>query len=128
MTRRATIAIGAPALLLLASTTSIGADGGDKLKLRVTPNISNAPSTVSARAIIAPNAGNRVLHIGADSGDFYRSSDVQLDGDKAPMVTEVQLKNLPGGEYTMVAVLRDNRGHETVARQTLVVISRLGEP
>jgi hypothetical protein len=127
MTTRATLAIGTT-LLLLASSAGIDAGTGDKLTLRVTPNVSSAPSTVNVRAIIAPDADNRTLHIEADSGAFYRSSDVQLEGDKAPMVTEVQLKNLPSGEYTVVAVLRDRTGHETVARQTLMVLSRLGEP
>jgi hypothetical protein len=127
MTTRATIAIGTT-LLLLAASAGIDAGAGDRLTLRVTPNVSSAPSTVNVRAIITPNVDNRVLHIQADSGEFYRSSDVQLEGDKAPMVTELQLKNLPSGDYTVVAVLRDRMGRETVARQTLMVLSRLGEP
>jgi hypothetical protein len=121
LTLAAVITIG-----FLASSGSTGAD--EKLSLRVTPNVSSAPSTVTVRATIAKDADNRWLHIEADSGTFYRSSEIQLDGDTAPLVTEVRLKSLPSGEYTVAAVLRDSAGQETVVRRTVIVLSRFGEP
>ena len=111
---------------VLVASRSIGAE--EKLSLRVTPNVSNAPSTVIVRAMVEPNSDNRWLHIEADSGSFLRSSDVQLDGDKAPLITEFRLNNLPGGEYTVTAVLRTNVGAETTARKTAIVLNRFGEP
>ncbi len=111
---------------LLAASGETGAN--EKLSLRVTPNVSSAPSTVVVKATVARDAGNRWLHIEADSGAFYRSSDVQLDGDKAPMVTEIRLKGLPSGEYTVTAVLRNAVGEQTMARKTAVVLSQFGEP
>jgi len=111
--------------LLAASGPSVASA---KLTLRVTPNVSAAPSTVVAQATVTRNAGNRSLHIEAESGTFYRSSEVQLDGDKAPLITEIRLNNLPGGEYTIKAVLRNNLGEQTIVRRTALVTSRLGEP
>ncbi|HWI19638.1 MAG TPA: hypothetical protein VNT81_17920 [Vicinamibacterales bacterium] len=111
---------------LLAATGETGAS--EKLALRVTPNVSNAPSTVVVRAIVAQDSGNRWLHVEADSGAFYRSSSVQLDGDKAPTVTEILLKSLPSGEYTVTAKLKNAMGEETIARRTALVLSRFGEP
>jgi len=111
---------------LLAATGATGAS--EKLMLRVTPNVSSAPSTVIVKATVTRNAENRWLHIEADSGAFFRSSDIELDGDKAPLITEIRLNNLPGGEYTVAAVLRNNLGEETVVRRTALVLSRLGEP
>jgi len=111
---------------LLAATGSTNAS--EKLVLRVTPNVSSAPSTVVVRATVTKNADNRWLHIEADSGAFFRSSDIQLDGDHAPLVTEIRLNNLPGGEYTVAAVLRNNLGEVTIARRTALVLSRFGEP
>jgi len=111
---------------LLAASGTTGAS--EKLMLRVTPNVSSAPSTVVVKATVIKNADNRWLHIEAESGTFYRSSEVQLDGDKAPLVTEIRLNNLPGGEYTVMAVLRNNLGEQTVVRRTALVLSRLGEP
>lgn len=109
----------------------IAASGGqgatEKLALRVSPHVSNAPSTVTIRATIEPSAANRYLAIEADSGTFYRSSEVQLDGDRAPVVTQMFLKDLPSGEYTVAAQLRDNMGGRTIVRRTVVVLSRFGE-
>src|SRR5262245_22900291 len=116
------------ALTLIGLIAASGTTGAtEKLSLRVTPNVSSAPSTVIVKATIAKNTDNRWLHIEAESGAFYRSSTIQLDGDKAPMVTEVFLKNLPGGEYTVSAVLRNNMGEETVVRRTALVLSKFGD-
>ena len=91
--------------LILAVFTTIGLMAAqsdtiatEKLSLRVTPNVSSAPSNVIVKATIAKDAANRWLSIEADSGTFYRSSAIQLDGDKAPTVTEIRLSNLPSGE------------------------------
>jgi hypothetical protein len=111
--------------LMFATNTT---DANERLSLRVTPNVSAAPSTVLVRATVAKDAGNRWLQIEADSGTFYRSSAIELDGDRAPLVTEIRLNNLPSGEYTVAAVLRDALGKETVVRRTAIVLSRLGEP
>lgn len=109
-------------------STAASTDALEKLTLRVTPNVSAAPSTVIVKATVARDPGNRWLHIEADSGSFFRSSEIQLDGDAAPVVTELHLKGLPGGEYTVKAVLRDNLGTETVVRRTVLVLSRAAEP
>ena len=121
--------------IILAATTIVGlifatgsTDANEKLALRVTPNVSSAPSTVVVRAYVARNAQNRVLQIEADSGSFYRSSQIQLDGDKAPTLNEFRLNALPGGEYVVTAMLRDNLGEETIVRRTALVIARFGEP
>jgi hypothetical protein len=111
--------------LIAASGTT---NATEKLSLRVTPNVSSAPSTVVVKATVPKNSDNRWLHIEADSGTFYRSSAIELDGASAPLITEIFLKNLPGGEYTVSAKLRDNMGHETVVRRTAIVLSKFGEP
>jgi hypothetical protein len=120
--------------LMLAALTAIGTItasdvmvADEKLTLRVTPNVSSAPSTVIVRATVARDADNRWLHIEADSGSFYRSSAIQLDGDKAPLVTEFRLPNLPGGEYIVKAVLRDSMGAETVVRRSALVLAKFGD-
>ena len=121
--------------LILAAVTTVGlmTAGGEivateKLSLRVTPNVSSAPSNVIVKATIAKDSANRWLTVEADSGSFFRSSAIQLDGDNAPTVTEIRLNNLPGGEYAISAVLRNNLGEEITVRRTLIVLSRFGEP
>jgi hypothetical protein len=116
----------ATAIALLMSTGSTAAS--EKLTLRVTPNVSSAPSTVTVRAYVTPSTQNRLLRVEADSGEFFRSSQIQLDGDKAPALTEFRLNSLPSGEYTVSAVLTDAKGEETVVRRTAIVLSHWGEP
>jgi len=117
-----------PALITIGLMAGAGETSAtDKLSLSVTPNVSNAPSTVIVKATVARNTGNRSLHIEADSGTFFRSSTIELDGDKAPRVTEFRFNSLPGGRYTIVAVLRDSLGEETVVRRNAIVLSRFGD-
>lgn len=123
--KRFTLAMATTVGLILGSGSTTASE---KLMLRVTPNVSEAPSTVIVKATVTRNADNRWLRIEAESESFYRSSDVQLEGDKAPLVTEIRLNNLPGGEYTVSAVLRNSLGEETVVRRTALVLSRFGDP
>jgi hypothetical protein len=117
------------ALTIVGMLSASGTTGAsEKLTLRVTPNVSSAPSTVIVKATVERNRDNRWLLIEADSGEFFRSSEIQLDGDKAPLVTEIRLPNLPGGEYAVVAILRNSMGEETVVRRTALVLSKFGEP
>ena len=110
---------------LLASGARI--DAAPKLTLRVTPSVTTSPATVVVTATIPKDAENRVLEVAADSGSFYRSSEVQLEGESAPLVTQIQLKNLPSGEYEIVVVLKDTRGRSSVARSTVMILPSIGE-
>jgi hypothetical protein len=78
----------------------------------VTPARAFAPASVVVRARIEPSAANRALAIIADGENFYRSSEILLEGDQAPRTFEFVLKNLPGGEYGINAVLLDASGRE----------------
>lgn len=100
----------------------------ERLSLHVTPNVSSAPSNVIVKATVSKDADNRWLLIEADSGSFFRSSAIQLDGEKAPAVTEIRLSNLPSGQYSVSAVLTNSLGEQTTVRRTVLVLSRLGEP
>ena len=121
--------------LILAAFTTLGlvaasgaANATEKLSLRVTPNVSSAPGNVIVKATVTRDADNRWLRIEADSGVFFRSSSIQLDGDKAPTISEFKLINLPPGEYAVSAMLRDSHGDETTVKRTVIVLSRFGEP
>ena len=107
--------------------TVLPVDGGEPLKLAVNPAQSFAPARVRVRARIEPSAENRVLAIVADGPDFYRSSEIQLDGDQAPKTVELLLSDLPGGEYEVYAVLIDAFGQQRArVHQPAKVISMFG--
>jgi hypothetical protein len=113
---------------VICAAGEAGASEEEKLSLRVSPNVSSAPTTVVVRAMVTPDADNRWLVVEADSGSFYRSSSIQLDGDNAPLVSEFTLRNLPSGKYAVSAVLRDRHGEETMVSRTVIVLSKWGEP
>ena len=98
-----------PALLLWVA---MPAHAADRVSIRVSPSVAFAPANLFVRATVDVNAENRSLEIIAESADFYRSSEITLDGDRAPRVTLMQFKSLPGGSYQVRAVLRGPAGRE----------------
>ena len=114
-------------VFVVTSLTFLGVAGSDatesRLRIEVTPRISPAPASVRVRAIVPPEASNRALQITADSGAYYRSSLVPLDGENAAQITETLLKNLPGGEYEVSVALVETGGRRTVDRRQIVVTS-----
>ena len=116
------------ALTLVAVTAILGATPGNaaesRLRIEVTPRISQAPAQVRIRAIVTPSVDNRGLRVVADSGEFFRSSYLPLDGADAAPITDTSFKNLPGGEYEVTVTLVDSQGHATnVDRRTIMVTS-----
>lgn len=109
----------ATAALMIGASTGHARD--NKLRLEVSPHVSAAPATLNVRAFVRPEDGNRAIQIVADSGSFYRSSLIQLEGADAASVTETMIKNLPGGDYEIVAVLFDANGKRTIDRHRVVV-------
>ena len=113
------------AMLTALSVASSGATEG-RLRIEVSPRLSTAPSVVRIRAIVTPDAATRALQIVAESGSYYRSSMVPLDGANAAAVTEMTLKNLPGGDYDVVVVLVDVDGRRVFDRRRITVTSIAG--
>jgi hypothetical protein len=114
------------ALSLVVATALLwavpGSAADDRLRIEVTPRISQAPAQVRIRAIVTPSAENRGLRVIADSGEFFRSSYLALDGAGAAPITDTSFKNLPGGEYEVSVTLVDSQGHATyVDRRTIMV-------
>ena len=114
--------------ILTAFSTAHGDATENRLRIDVSPRVSMAPAVLRIRATVTPDAANRALQIVADSDSFYRSSMVPLDGAKAAVITEMTLRNLPGGEYDVTVVLVDVDGRRTVDRRQATVTSMIGEP
>jgi hypothetical protein len=110
-------------ILTLTATVTIGASEPEPLTMKVSPAMSFAPANLVVRASIQPNADNRVFEVVAESDDFYRSSEVQLDGERAPRTNSIEYRSLPPGQYEVRAVLlgADGRPRATV-RQSVVVV------
>ena len=97
--------------MLLASSVS----GAEPLVARVSPKaVGTAPRDVFVRAYIEPDIRNRSLEFVVDSGNFYASSTVQLDRDRAPRLKEVRFRELPAGRYEIRVTLAGADGERAV--------------
>jgi len=114
-------------VLLVTGITAAGA--GESLSMKVSPRQALAPVNLRVSVRIEPSADNRALMIVAETSDFYRSSQIQLEGDQAPRVVSVEYPNVPGGEYNVTGVLVNSMGQErATVRQTAHVVPIGGEP
>lgn len=99
------------------------ADKEEELSVKMTPNVAKAPTTVQLLVRVPPHAQNRLLRVTIDSAGFYRSSDVQLDGDRAATMHSVRWPGIPHGEYEVVArLIRSDGKHRTIHGGRLIVI------
>jgi hypothetical protein len=106
--------------LLVVLSGPLGAD--ERLSLQVSPEIAIAPAKLTIRARIAPDEENRAVVVTVESEDYYRSSEIQLDGERAPRMTLVNLIDVPAGSYQVSAVLKGPGGRERALAQSTVTI------
>ena len=108
---------------LALSTATLGA-AGEPVSVRVNPSVAIAPTMLAIRVNVAPQATNRALEIVVDSGDFYRLSRVQLEGDKGPVVNNLTIDRVPAGAYEVTATVIGADGRRsTMARAHAEVMS-----
>ena len=114
--------------LLMASTTlPLGA--GERITMKVSPAVAFAPANLVVRATIEADAGNRAVEIVAESADFYRSSEIQLEGERAARTTTFEFRSLPPGTYEVRAKLfgADGQQRAAVRQQVNVIASGQGD-
>ncbi|RPJ58573.1 MAG: hypothetical protein EHM24_28600 [Acidobacteria bacterium] len=102
--------------------TGAATNARDTVGLRVNPSISLAPATVRVVVTVEPDSKNRELVLEADSGLFFTSSTVQLDGDKAPRTQSFVLKELPAGIYRIAAQVVQRDGNRRLASSEYTVL------
>jgi hypothetical protein len=73
-------------------------------------------------ATVAASEENRAIEIIADSEQFYRSSEIQLDGERAPRVSRFEFRSMPSGIYQVRAVLKGSRGEELATSRARVSV------
>jgi hypothetical protein len=107
--------------LAVMTTTVVGAN--ERLTMQVFPAMSFAPANLVIRTRLEPDISNRAIEVIADSGEFYRSSAIQLEGDRAPRAATFEFRSLPSGEYTVTAVVIGADGQRrAVARSHVHVV------
>jgi hypothetical protein len=103
-----------PGLLftLLALASPLGA--GESLAIQA-PTTMLAPGHLIIQTVVEPDSSNRAIQVTAESPDWYRSSQVQLDGDTAPRRNTFEFRDLPSGAYEIHATLLGPDGQQRAA-------------
>ena len=111
---------------MLAGTLRLGA--GERIMLKVSPAVAFAPANLVVRATIPADADNRAVEIVAESEDFYRSSEIQLEGERAARTNMFEFRSLPPGAYEVRANLvgADGRSRAMIRQQVNVLASGAG--
>ena len=113
-------------ILMLTTTLPLGA--GERMTMKVSPAMAFAPATLIVRAMVEADAQNRAMSIVAESADFYRSSEIQLEGERAPHTSTIEFRSLPPGYYEVRAALYGADGRpRAIVRQSVNIMSS-GQP
>jgi hypothetical protein len=114
-------------ILMTSTTLPIGA--GERITMKVSPAVAFAPANLVVRTTIQADADNRAVEIVAESPDFYRSSEIQLEGDRAARTTTFEFRSLPPGTYEVRAKLLgvDGQQRAAVRQQVNVIASGQGD-
>ena len=111
-------------LTILVASTTLTVGAGERITLKVSPAVAFAPANLVVRATVEADADNRAIEIVAESPDFYRSSEIQLQGDKAARTSTFEFRSLPPGTYEVRAKLLSASGQTRAAvRQQINVIA-----
>src|SRR5262245_4417644 len=92
-----------------------GLDGGEPMQMRLSPAVSTAPGFLTVRINVETAADNRALQVVAESPDFYRSSEISLDGRNSSRLNVFEFRNLPTGLYHVTGVLVGPHGPRAMA-------------
>jgi hypothetical protein len=104
--------------LLSLAVSPVGA--GERVAVRVSPRTAFAPADLTVLATIEANPENRVLEIIAESDEFYRSSEIPLEGELAAKATFVRFQALPSGSYVVKVIVRGAHGQRLGVTQAFV--------
>jgi hypothetical protein len=114
-------------ILMLTGSLSMGAGVPDPVRVKASPAVAFAPATLIVRATITADPHNRAIEVSADSGDFFRSSSMQLEGENAPRTNVFEFRSLPPGTYEIRARLIGDDGQQrALARQAVTIIATGG--
>jgi hypothetical protein len=105
MNFRKALALASIILVSSLATTASADDPERPLHVRISPTMAHAPADLYIYVSVARRPDNRLLRVSAESDDFFRSSETQLDGEHSARVTVVRFRELPPGDYQVRAEL-----------------------
>jgi hypothetical protein len=97
-------------LVALLAVMSLGVHAGEPIRVRVVPAFALNPADVIVETVIEPDVRNRGVEITVDSANFFTTSTVTLEGERAPRVRTTRFRQLPAGNYEVSATLVQDNG------------------
>jgi len=94
------------------------------ITVRVTPLFAMEGSPVQAIVRVARSSENRTLRITVDSESYYRSSELQLDGDNGAITHYLPMHSLPAGDYAFLAVVFGTQGERARSYEEFRLLPR----
>lgn len=114
-------------VLFLVSLMMAPVRAGEEFQVLVSPVFAFEPAFLTVRTSITAAHDNRFLEVVAESAGYFRSSTVQLDGERAPRTTHVAFRSVPSGDYTVRVIVRGPTGEKRMqTERTVRVIDRRG--
>jgi hypothetical protein len=99
-------------------------NSSEPLRMHVSPAVARAPAVLTVRETVEAASENRLLQVVAESPDFYRSSQIEIDGAKASPLQVFEFRNLPSGVYQVTGVLVGVNG----PRATVLKLAKVEPP
>jgi hypothetical protein len=110
------------AMAVLAMLSTVSAEQS-RLRMNVWPTIAQAPAVVRIEVLLEPDDKNRSLEIVVESGEYYRSSTIELDGAGAARFHSVQYRAMPAGTYDVRVLVRGAGGATLAAEHRWVDVT-----
>jgi len=86
------------------------------------PVVAFAGADLRVVVRVTPDAGNRRLQLSVDAPTFYASTERQLDGMEGARAHTFSVKELPAGDYQIVATLEGSSGVRSRVTRTFKVM------
>lgn len=96
------------AMILLTASAS----AGERVKVHVSLGAGFGPTEVFVQTSVEPSDANAALVVAIESDDFFRSSTIELDQDRAPRVNCFRFPQTPKGLYAVSVIVLDHSGSE----------------
>lgn len=115
-------------IIPLVALSGTSGSAKDNVEIRLNGRFFAEPATVQLIVAVEPNADNRRLRVEADGDSMYRSTEIDLAGDKEQRLHTVEFKNLSAGGYTLRAQVLSNETVRSQAEQEIMVTGDGVEP
>jgi hypothetical protein len=109
---------------VLAAAGSL--DGGDAMRMQVSPSVARAPALLTVSVTVMSASENRLLQVVAESPTFYRSSEIQVNGERATPLNVFEFRNLPTGLYQITGVLVGAHGQRAMVSKLVKIEPAVG--